>query len=273
VRNTAIRRVCAVTAGAVALILGLSVPASAQPALQDLYSGYSTSFAHTYYSVGAEWTVPHNNCWRSGYNSDATQWVGLGGIADNSHPDATPLVQTGVESHCLLGAQINVAFWEVVNTPQDTANLQSPFTYPIRAGDQMSASVDYLGAGHYHLDLSNLTRNWHLPVDYNDSAVSLQVPTTAEWIVEAGVIPANPFTKQTTVALADFGQVTFQAASYASQNTGCVLQCGILLGTPGPVGAGTALYEDVYHGRQLTTVGPISPLGQFTVNYLERRFL
>lgn len=263
-RNITISRVCAAAAGAVTLILGLSLPASAQPAFQEKYSGYSTSFAHTYYAVGAEWKVPRNNCLRSGYNSDAAQWVGLGGIADNAHPNATPLVQTGVESHCLLGHQINLAFWEVVNTLQDTPHLLSPFTYPIMAGDQMIASVDYLGAGRYHLDLGNLTRHWDFSMNYDDSAVSHQVPTTAEWIIEPGV---NTFANQTTIQLADFGQVTFQAASYAAKNSGCVQQCGVLLGTPGHVG--TALYEDVYRHRQLTTVSPISPLGQFTVTYLE----
>lgn len=41
-KNITIHRVCAAAAGTVALILGLSVPALAQPVFQEKYSGYST---------------------------------------------------------------------------------------------------------------------------------------------------------------------------------------------------------------------------------------
>ena len=169
--------------------------------------------------------MPHHNCTASLSSSDASQWVGLGGVSGPHNP-STPLVQDGVESHCVLDHQINQPFWGVV--PADAAgNPLSGGT--ANAGDQMIASIEYLGGGKYFLYLGDDTQNWSWSTKVSTGSDS--VPTTADWIVEAGTIDIPLFGQ--IAALADFGSVTFQAVSYTAQITGCVPQCGVLLGAPG----------------------------------------
>ena len=231
-------------------------PLATAATANTVYSGYTTPFAPTYYAAGANWSVPHANCAASPSSSGASQWVGLGGVS-GPHTPSAPLVQDGVESHCVLGRQINQPFWKIV--PADTAsNLLSGRT--VNAGDQMVASIEYLG-GKYYLSLGDYTQKWFWSTHLSTGSDSL--PTTADWIVQAGTIDIPRFGQ--IVALADFGKVTFQAVSYTSHITGCVLQCGVLLGSPGH--DRTVPYEVVIGRRQATSVSQASPTGQFTVTY------
>ncbi len=164
-----------------------------------------------------------------------------------------------MESHCVLGHQINQPFWEVI--PADTAS--NPLAgRTVNAGDQMTASIEYLGGGKYFLYLGDSSQNWSWSKNLSTEANSL--PTTADWIVEAGTIDIPLFGQ--IAALADFGSVTFQAVSYTTHITGCVLQCGVLLGAPGH--DRTVPYEVVIGRWRLTpAVSQASPAGQFTVTY------
>jgi hypothetical protein len=220
------------------------------PVFNDKYSGYATTFEHAYYDASATWTVPANNCnpLISPFPfSVASQWVGLGGIGDSTHPE-TPLVQAGVVSACISGLQVNLLVWEVL--PPDTS-AHYVLGYLVNAGDRMSASVNYLGGDMYSMSVTDKTQgwSWSQPV----STGSNQVPTTADWIVESNA--------KNLADTADFGRVTFAQASYSTATTHHVL-----LGSPDSVH--TAPLEVVTGSQQMTTVSPIAPPGTFTVTYI-----
>lgn len=262
-------RICAALLGALTLILGLSVPASAASPAGSYYAGYSTPYSHSYTAAGAYWHIPHLNCLFSPEpRSGATQWVGLGGISDPHHP-STSLVQVGIVSGCVLGYQLNIPFWEV--TPPQTQQQQDGFTIGdllnTQTGDTMSGSVDYYGTrpgfsgqGWYHLAMDDLTTGWSFGRWFRTGDPS--IPTTAEWIVEPGAKPKT----QMQLPLADFGQITFIDASYSTLATH-----GIFLGSPGSVTPVT--YNIVQFGHPLTFVLPPNQTGEFTINYIPPFFL
>jgi hypothetical protein len=244
-----VSRVCVAASGALALALSLSTPASAAPAANPApitntpWSGYTTNFTiapHAFYDVGALWRVPYNKCGDTIFDvPDASQWVGLAGLG-------SPVIQLGVESHCLVGLQINLPFWEIY--PPNSGNQ---FFRKINAGDLMIASEEYLGSGRYSLSLGDISTDWSWSKTISGPN---SVPTTADWIVEAG---AQPFGGET--ALANFGSVTFTDCSYSTATVhGAFLDSGIsplTFETEGPNGL-------------LTNVSPISSGGTFTVTYV-----
>jgi Peptidase A4 family len=225
----------------------LLAPLPKPPILNPKYSGYTTPFAHNWYAVGGTWHVPSNACQDSPFGvSDASQWVGLGGVGSKQVP-GTPLVQLGVASYCVLGKQLNLAVWQVM-PPDTTAHKLSPFSYPVHAGDEIFASVYFRGNGNYAMTMVDNNTGWTFRMNYS-TGVGV-VPTTADWIVEAG-----------TGHLADFGSVTFSGASYSTATTHGILLDGI--GSVPP-----RAFELVVGNRQWTTVSPVAPPGQFTVTYI-----
>jgi hypothetical protein len=204
------------------------------------WNGYTTNWTQapkTFYVAGASWQVPHNNCGPISIHqnlSDAGQWVGLGGVG-------TPVIQVGVTSTCQYGLQLNAAVWEV--TPPDVS--VNPIIHLVFPGNQMSASVEYLGGGKYFLSLRDLTRgwNWSMTVSGPD-----YVPDTADWAVEAGGVP-----------LADFGSVMFTDCTYATGHQGAVFLTG---------GINPVKFETKGTKGLETQVSGITAGGTFTVTYL-----
>jgi hypothetical protein len=118
----------------------------------------------------------------------------------------------------------------------------------VNAGDQIYASVDYLGGGNYFMALADTTQGWHWSMPL--SIRSHEVPTTAEWVVEAG-----------TYTLANFGHVTFTDASYSTATTQGILLGGNGSVTPQPL-------EVAVDGTPLTGVTTVSPPGLFSITYV-----
>jgi hypothetical protein len=273
---TIIRRSCLGLLGAGAITVGLVQPATAapRPEYNDHYTGYVTP-PGAYTDAGAVFTVPQLNCGLfylpHGY-AGASEWVGLGGVSggpSGSEYDinATPLLQDGISSECRLGIQTNQAFWEVV-----PGNMAQDFHKTVKAGDQIYASVAYLGGGKYAMSLADVNKahGWRVHKYYTSS--DTREGTTAEWIIEPGQAPAvhfpgipdpwlNPFPN---LALADFGNETFYDSSYSTD-----AQHGIFLG-----GTGSVSPVKFIQGSSRNPVASVSSVnsgGEFSVNYLAKR--
>lgn len=258
-------RVCLTLLGLVALTLGLSIPAVAAegpPNFNPIYSGYATPYGHSYYGVGGNFTVPKVDCLHSSQQAGtgAAAWVGLGGISVTSpRLNGSTLVQVGTEAVCQYGIYPDYgAVWEVIPPGSHLnfaiwvcggiglAPLPGPLCkYPVKPGDYIIASVNYLKNGNYSMAMLDTTQGWTWT-----KAISVkdhEVPTTAEWVVEAGAF-----------VLANFNPVTFTASAYSTAPDSKF----ILLGTEG-----TAVAEP-YEIPSVTTVTPVNPPGQFSVSYI-----
>jgi hypothetical protein len=218
----------------------LTAPAPAVTVTDRPWNGYTTNWTKTpktFYDAGAYWRVPNNKCGSLSIHTNLTsagQWVGLGGVG-------TPVVQAGVVSTCQHGLQVNAPVWEVT-PPQISVQ---PILHLVFAGDQMIASVQYLGNGNYRLSLGDNTRGWLWSRTVSGPK---SVPNTADWAVEAGGAP-----------LADFNSVTFTDCSYATgKHGGTFLTSGI-----DPV-----KFETKGKKGLETRVSSISTTGTFTVKYL-----
>ena len=144
------------------------------------WSGYAET--GTYTGVSATWTVPTVTSSTSATYSSA--WIGVDGF-NNSN-----LIQTGTEEDYYNGAAHYNAWWEIL--PASETAL--PTSYPIGAGDRMSASIyetsSTVSTGFFFrrttehvwdITLSDTTRGWSYTTKqgYNGPG------TSAEWVVEA----------------------------------------------------------------------------------------
>jgi Peptidase A4 family len=263
-------RICAALLGPLVLTLGLSAPASAadpSPTINQLYSGYSTPFGGAYDAVETTFIVPTVNCQASPYPiySGASEWVGLGGISGKSKSQTgSTLVQDGVSTVCLAGQPLYGAVAEV-HPPENYPTYLCKFPgamgsnckYPVKPGDQVLAAVTYSHGGNYTLAMKDITKGWNW--SYPLTIPSQEVPTTAEWVVEAGTSVGQ------TSTLANFGHVSFIGASYSTAKTKNVAlgQNGGVTPLPYEVSA-----DGTSHSQLLTNVTPVSPPGLFSVTYV-----
>jgi hypothetical protein len=237
------------------------------PIYNDHYSGYVTPPGQ-YTAVGAVWDVPRLNCLRT-YPfpyvlgpAGAHQWVGLGGVSGGKdyNIEATPLVQTGIISECKGGFQSNEGFWEVV-----PGNLAQPFNKKVEPGDQVVASVSYLGGGKYEMNMADLskTHGWTAHAKY--TVADTREGTTAEWIIEPGQ-PKYQYPGFPYYPLADFGKVTFSDASYSTDAHNGIILGGTNSVTPIKFIQGTPRNPAV-------SVSPVNPAGEFDLSYLTKRHI
>jgi hypothetical protein len=160
------------------------------------WSGYASSSAGAgkYTSVSASWTQPAVNCLQTP-NGYSAFWTGLDGDFTSNTVE-----QTGTEADCSSGSAVYYEWYEMY--PKSSVN----YSYPLSAGDKISASVSYLGSGLFKLTLHDATKNWTLPIP-NQRLKSAKL-ASAEAIIEApysgGVLP-----------LADFGTASFTGSSLA----------------------------------------------------------
>ncbi len=175
-------------------------------------------------------------------------WVGIGGHG----PSTGDLLQTGVESTCSGGTQVeNPAWWE--EFPEYySVNFQSMSVSP---GDQIAASVYLASDGSWVTRVDDLTTGvsglmhtgnaWGTILDSNPTAwlqqdgdastVSYNGGSSAEWIMEDyGLSDGTP------VPFADFGTVAFSKLTTslpswtltASEAVGISDKNGLLLAAP-----------------------------------------
>jgi Peptidase A4 family len=183
--------ICAV---ALTMVPG-ALAASAEPPGNKLWNGYVIRSSSTS-QVAGWWQVPNLNCATGENNSNASQWIGLDGINAG-------LVQTGVASKCVVGVQVNAAFFQVLPR-MSAAQYPNPPTHVVWAGDRVEAEIRNVGGNRYSISLRDNGFSW----DFSTIEAYDGAPKTAEWIVEAGPRSGNQEN------LSDFGTVHFEAAFF-----------------------------------------------------------
>jgi hypothetical protein len=103
--------------------------------------------------------------------------------------------QTGVATDCSSGRPVHQAWYEMYPANPVYLSLSS---YPVSAGDHITASVTYAGSNKYTLKLNDTTRGW----TYSTSKSLSAQRTSAEVIIESP-----------TGAYPNFGTLNFTSAT------------------------------------------------------------
>ncbi len=158
------------------------------------WSGYA-DYNATFTDVEGSWTQPAVTCPSTGRRY-AAFWVGLDGYTSNS------VEQIGTDSDCAgQNRPVYYAWYEMY--PAASVTLSS--SYPVRAGDSMSARVSVSGTT-FTLVLKNTTRGWTFTTTQTSTSAR---DASAEWVAEA---PSSCFTTCSVLPLANFGTMHFTGA-------------------------------------------------------------
>jgi len=160
------------------------------------WGGYAAS-GSGFTSVSASWTEPSATCNSS--NDLYAPWVGIDGYGTST------VEQTGVASSCSSssGSATDQAWYEMY--PANPVYL-STSSYPVAAGNAISASVTYIGSSKYTLVLTNSTRGWTYSITKTLSSAKRE---SAEVIIES---PTGDYP--------DFGTVNFTSATVNGETLG-----------------------------------------------------
>lgn len=250
----------------------ITPPAPAAPprpsySLSANWAGYvlpSTTSAFT--DASGTFTVPSLNC---SVTSDAgvMTWVGIGGAEWPQGGSSGTLLQTGVQSDCVGGAQQNEGWWEMF--PSNPNRSFVFYNFPVSTGDSITAAVyQSTSDSSWWTRLDDTTTglsawmqtggHWGVGTDasghfyYQGSSALLSYSgaLSAEWVVEDYTEPDS----QTLAPLADFGTVSFTNLRTAGlANWDLTAEDGVAL-------------EDS-NGNVLAVPSPPGSDGSFTVSY------
>lgn len=112
------------------------------------WGGYAAT-GSGFTSVSASWTEPSVTC--NSRNDLYAPWVGIDGYSSST------VEQTGVATDCSTGRAVFQAWYEMY--PAYPVYL-STGSYPVAAGNSISASVTFTGSGNFTLKLVNNSRGW-----------------------------------------------------------------------------------------------------------------
>jgi hypothetical protein len=166
------------------------------------WAGYAVT-GTTFTNVAGSWTQPTATCPKNQLQ-EAAFWVGIDGYAST---DPT-VQQIGTDSDCTkakgkaAGGPHYYAWYQLY--PQSDVVLSSS-TYPVAAGDAITASVSASGSA-YTLSISDGSK-WHYSISQTPQTQPQN--SSAEWIVEAPCTGS----KCKILPLADFGSIGFTSAS------------------------------------------------------------
>jgi Peptidase A4 family len=184
----------AVNPGGIAHLIGSTsdVTGALTQAESTNWAGYADT-AGTYTTVSASWTQPAGTC--SSGDTYAAFWIGIDGYSSST------VEQTGTELDCIGKTAEYYAWYEMYPGASET------YSNTVKAGDQITATVTWLGGEKFSLYIDDSTEGWSHTTDA--SLGSTPSRTSAEVLVEApcctgsgGVLP-----------LADFHSVTFTGAT------------------------------------------------------------
>jgi hypothetical protein len=195
----------ATVAVAAATLAAPAVPASAAAAtglsfrpLHYNINGYNwggyAAQGSGFTSVSAAWTEASATC--NSTDDLYAPWVGIDGYGSST------VEQTGVATDCSSGSPVHQAWYEMY--PANPVYL-SRTSYPVSAGDHITASVTYAGSSKYTLKLTDSTRGW----TYTTSKSLSAQRTSAEVIIESP-----------TGAYPNFGTLTFTSATVNGSSLG-----------------------------------------------------
>ena len=217
--------------------------------------------------ISGDWTVPLLNC-SDTPGGDVSMWVGIGGEEWATGGSSGALLQTGISSECVDGAQQNEAWWEVVPaTPNDETFFAN---FPVLPGDEIQASVYETTTGAWQTKVTDVNTGltaamitgdiWGVgetaagTIDEQGSSVNYHYSGayTAEWIVEdpeqGSATPGGPL-----FPFANFGSVTFSnmTSSFTSwsltpDEEWGIVQNGVTLAAP--TDSTTNGFTDTYTG-------------------------
>lgn len=193
------------TVAAVAAFAAPAVPATAAAApglsfrpLHYNINGYNWGgYAATgsgFTSVSAAWTEANATC--NSTNDLYAPWVGIDGYGSST------VEQTGVATDCSSGSPVHQAWYEMY--PANPVYL-SRSSYPVSAGDHITASVTNSGGSTYTLKLTDSTRGWTYTTNKSLSAQR----ASAEVIIESP-----------TGAYPNFGTLNFTSATVNGSSLG-----------------------------------------------------
>jgi len=204
------------------------------------WSGYA-DYNATFTDVEGSWTQPAVTCPSTGRRY-AAFWVGLDGYTSNS------VEQIGTDSDCAgKNRPVYYAWYEMY--PAASVTLSS--SYPVRAGDSLSAQVSVSGTT-FTLVLKNTTRGWTFTTTQTSTSAQ---DASAEWVAEA---PSSCVITCSVLPLANFGTMHFTGAfvnhrsgtiaSYTHDNVIMVTNSGTTKALPSALtGYGTSFGDTWYH--------------------------
>ncbi|MFJ9844799.1 G1 family glutamic endopeptidase [Kitasatospora sp. NPDC101155] len=157
------------------------------------WGGYAAT-GSGFSSVSASWTEPDATC--NSTNDLYAPWVGIDGYGSST------VEQTGVATDCSSGSPVNQAWYEMYPASPVYLSLTS---YPVSAGDHITASVTYAGSSRYTLKLTDSSQGWTYSTTKSLSAQR----TSAEVIIESP-----------TGSYPNFGTLNFTSATVNGKSLG-----------------------------------------------------
>ncbi|SHN29051.1 G1 family glutamic endopeptidase [Actinacidiphila paucisporea] len=157
------------------------------------WGGYAAT-GSGFTSVAATWTEANATC--NSTNDLYAPWVGIDGYGSST------VEQTGVATDCSSGSPVHQAWYEMY--PANPVYL-SRSSYPVSAGDHITASVTYAGSSKYTLKLTDSSRGW----TYTTSKTLSSQRASAEVIIESP-----------TGAYPNFGTLNFTSATVNGSSLG-----------------------------------------------------
>jgi len=137
------------------------------------WGGYAAT-GSGFTSVAATWTEPSATC--NSTDDLYAPWVGIDGYGTST------VEQTGVATDCSSGSPVDQAWYEMYPANPVYLSLTS---YPVSAGNSITASVTYAGSSKYTLKLTDSTKGWTytttktLSADRESAEVIIESPTGA----------------------------------------------------------------------------------------------
>jgi len=157
------------------------------------WGGYAAT-GSGFTSVSATWTEATATC--NSTNDLYAPWVGIDGYGTST------VEQTGVATDCSSGSPVDQAWYEMYPANPVYLSLSS---YPVSAGNSITASVTYAGSSKYTLKLTNSSRGWTYTTTKSLSAQR----ASAEVIIESP-----------TGAYPNFGTLSFASATINGASLG-----------------------------------------------------
>jgi hypothetical protein len=200
------------------------------------WSGYAAT-GGPFISVTAVWVQPAGNC-SGGGDQYAAFWVGLDGYSSST------VEQTGTEVDCVGRTAEYYAWTELYPGASKTINDT------VRAGDEILASVTYIGNFQYTLYLHDITAGW----TYSTSPqLHGAARSSAEVIAEA------PSSRSGVLPLTNFGTASF-------------INAEVNTGSTESLGAASPVQIDMRDGSASVSVSALTNNGQnFSATYSSSR--
>jgi hypothetical protein len=208
------------------------------------WSGYAAT-GGGFSAVSGSWTVPSVTC-PAGTTTYSSQWIGIDGYASDT------VEQDGTGARCLAGTPNYNAWYEMYGDEAVADGYEVPLSsssYPVSAGDAMTASVSLSGSM-WTLAIADTTRGWNYSIEVA-SPQPAPARSSAEWIVE------RPEVGPSLSALSDFASASFSGASATDNTTSGSISAfsfqplemvgSTLLAAPGALEASGASFADTWY--------------------------